>query len=71
MKIQFNGPEEETTAYGLAFPKGKAVDIDGLSAAFQAKLLANPVFSKRETLVAPRPLPVAPAPQPPPAAPTT
>ncbi len=48
MKVQFNGPEAETTAFGATFPIGEMVDISDLSPAFQAKLAANPTFSAED-----------------------
>lgn len=48
MKVQFNGPEAETTAYGVTFQAGELVDISDLDPAFQAKLAGNPTFSAED-----------------------
>lgn len=46
MKVQFLGPEDETTAFGVTFPRGVTVDVSDLSAAHQAKLAGNGTFEE-------------------------
>lgn len=46
MKVQFLGPEDETTAFGVTFPRGVTVDVSDLSAAYQAKLAGNGTFEE-------------------------
>ncbi len=55
MKVTYIGEEAETTAFGITFPKGKAVTVDdGLTA-----LVTNPQFEvKGATAPDPEPAPL-------------